>query len=130
MVVLYVILGLVAFIAIYLIVLYNALVKKRNIVDEAFSTMDVYLKQRWDAVPNLVETVKGYAKHEAGVLEGIVKLRTGVSYDNMSTNEKVEANKQLSQGLGKLFAVAEAYPELKSNSNFQDYIRYDSGRYH
>lgn len=117
----WIILGAVVLVIIvYLISLYNSLVRKRNSVEEAFSTMDVYFKKRWDAIPNLVETVKGYAKHEAGLLENIVKLRTGVTYDSMTTNEKIEANKQLSAGLGKLFAVAESYPDLKSNTNFQD----------
>ena len=102
----------------WLIGLYNKLVRQRNVVEEAFSTMDVYLKQRWDAIPNFVEIVKGYAKHEAETFEKVVKLRSG--YNNMSTNEKIEANKELSQGLGRLMAVAEAYPELKANSNFQD----------
>lgn len=109
----------VVLIILYVISLYNSLVKKRNNVEEAFSTMDVYLKQRWDYVPNLVETVKGYAKHEADTLEKIISMRTG-SYDSMSIDEKIEANKKLSQGIGKLFAVAEAYPDLKANSNFQD----------
>lgn len=103
----------------WLIGLYNTLVRQRNAVEEAFSTMDVYLKQRWDAVPNFVEIVKGYAKHEAETLEKIIQIRSA-SYNSMSTNEKIEANKQLSQGLGKLLAVSEAYPDLKSNSNFQD----------
>lgn len=117
----WIILGAVLLVIIvYPISLYNSLVRKRNSVEEAFSTMDVYLKKRWESIPNLVETVKGYAKHEAGLLENIVKLRTGVTYDSMTTNEKIEANKQLSAGLGKLFAVAESYPDLKSNTNFQD----------
>ena len=98
---------------------YNKLVKKKNECEEAFATMDVYLKQRWDAVPNFVEIVKGYAKHEAETLNSIISLRTS-SYNKLSTNEKIEANKQLSQGLGKLLAVAEAYPDLKSSANFQD----------
>ena len=104
---------------VYIISAYNSLVKKRNSCEEAFATMDVYLKQRWDTVPNFVEIVKGYAKHEAETLNNIVSLRTR-SYDSMSTNEKIEANKQLSQGLGKLFAVAEAYPDLKASANYQD----------
>jgi len=103
----------------YFIAKYNTLVRKKNECEEAFATMDVYLKQRWDVVPNFIEIVKGYAKHEAETLNNIVKLRTD-SYESLSTNEKIEANKQLSQGLGKLLAVAEAYPDLKSSANFQD----------
>lgn len=106
-------------VVLYVVGLYNKLVKKKNDCEEAFSTMDVYLKQRWDAVPNFVETVKGVMKHEKDILKDITELRTK-SYDNMSTKEKIEANKQLSSGLGKLLAVAEAYPELKTNENFKD----------
>ena len=111
--------AIVLIIVVYLIGIYNSLVRQRNTVEEAFSTMDVYLKKRWDAIPNFVEIVKGYAKHEAETLEKIIKLRAG-SYDSMSTNEKIEANKELSRGLGKLLAVAEAYPDLKANSSYQD----------
>ena len=111
--------AVVASIVGFFIAKYNSLVKKKNECEEAFATMDVYLKQRWDSVPNFVEIVKGYAKHEVEALKEITSLRTN-SYGSMSTSEKIEANKQLSQGLGKLLAVAEAYPELKSNSNFQD----------
>ena len=104
---------------VYVIALYNNLVKRRNECEEAFATMDVYLKQRWDAVPNFVETVKGVMKHEKDLLKDITELRTK-SYDSMSTKEKIEANKQLSSGLSKLLAVSEAYPELRTNENFKD----------
>ena len=103
----------------YLISLYNSLVKMRNTVEEAFSTMDVYLKQRWDLVPNLVETVKGYAKHEKDTLTQVLAARSG-AYTNMSTEEKIAANKKLTEGLGRLFAVAEAYPQLQANESFQN----------
>lgn len=104
---------------VYLISLYNSLVKMRNIVEEAFSTMDVYLKQRWDLVPNLVETVKGYAKHEKDTLTQVLAARAG-AYTDMSTEEKIAANKKLTEGLGRLFAVAEAYPQLQANESFQN----------
>lgn len=104
---------------VYLISLYNSLVKMRNIVEEAFSTMDVYLKQRWDLVPNLVETVKGYAKHEKDTLTQVLAARAG-AYTDMSTEEKIAANKKLTEGLGRLFAVAEAYPQLQANASFQN----------
>ena len=103
----------------YLISLYNSLVKMRNTVEEAFSTMDVYLKQRWDLVPNLVETVKGYAKHEKDTLTQVLAARAG-AYTDMSTEEKIAANKKLTEGLGRLFAVAEAYPQLQANESFQN----------
>ena len=111
--------AVVASIVGFFIAKYNGLVKKKNECEEAFATMDVYLKQRWDSVPNFVETVKGYAKHEVESLKEITSLRTN-TYNNMSASEKIEANKQLSQGLGKLLAVAEAYPDLKSSENFKD----------
>ena len=81
--------------------------------------MDVYLKKRWDLIPNIVETVKGYAKHEKSTLEEVINLRNS-SYDKMNTNDKVETNNKLSQGISKLMAIAESYPELKANENFKD----------
>lgn len=98
---------------------YNSLVRCRNKVEEAFATMDVYLKQRWDLVPNLVETVKGYAKHEKTLLEEIVKMRNG-SYNKMSNEEKLEANSQLTRGISKIMALAEDYPELRASDNFKE----------
>lgn len=114
-----VIVAIVLVILFYVLTTYNGLVGSKNIVDEAFSTMDVYLKKRWDLIPNLVETVKGYAKHESETLEKVVALRNG-AYNNMSVDEKMEVNKQLSSGISKLIAVAESYPDLKANQNFTD----------
>lgn len=104
-------------ILIWVISTYNSFIKLRNRVEEGFSTMDVYLKKRWDLVPNLVETVKGYMKHENSTLKEIVKLRKG-DYDSMSEDEKIKTSNKLSSSLGKLFALAEDYPELKSNESF------------
>ncbi len=98
---------------------YNSFVRLNNRVEEAFSTMDVYLKKRWDLIPNIVETIKGYAKHEKSTLEEIVKLRSE-AYDSMDINGKVDANTKLSQGITKLLAIAEQYPDLKANENFKD----------
>jgi LemA protein len=84
---LYVIIGILALIIIYVLVQYNSFIKLSNTVKEAFSTMDVYLKKRWDLIPNLVEVVKGYVKHESSVLEEVVKLRN-LSYDKMSLADK------------------------------------------
>ena len=81
--------------------------------------MDVYLKKRWDLIPNIVETVKGYAKHEKETLEEIVNLRNGL-YEKMNDAAKVDVNNKISQGLGRLMAIAESYPELKANENFKD----------
>ena len=107
----------VVILAFWLISAYNNFVKMKNKIEEAFATMDVYLKKRWDLVPNLVNTVKGYAEHEKSTFDAITKLRSK-SYDSMSANEKVETNQALGGMLGTLISTAEAYPELKANQNF------------
>lgn len=115
----YIIIGIVVLLIIYIIALYNSFVQLNNKVDEAFSTMDVYLKKRWDLIPNIVETVKGYAKHEKETLEKVISLRNS-AYENMSDEEKIKANEQLTSGINKIMALAEAYPDLKANKNFKD----------
>ena len=119
MMVIGIILGIIAIILIYVFTTYNGLIRLRNKVEEGFSTMDVYLKKRWDLIPNLVETVKGYAKHEKETLDEVMKVRAG-SYDGMSDDEKIDANNKLSQNITKLLAVAENYPDLKANDSFRD----------
>lgn len=98
--------------------MYNNLVGLRNRVKNSYSQIDVQLKRRNDLIPNLVETVKGYASHEKGVLEEVTKARTSVM-NASSIEESSTANNQLTGALKSLFAVAENYPELKANSNFQ-----------
>ena len=115
--ILYVVIVVIAVLVIYLIVQYNGFVKTNNIVKEAFSTMDVYLKKRWDLIPNLVEVVKGYAKHEKETFNQITSLRTN-SYDRMPMDKKINVNQQLGQVITKIMAIAENYPELKANENF------------
>ena len=110
---------IVVLLIIYLISTYNTFVRLRNSVREAFSTMDVYLKKRWDMIPNIVNTVKGFAKHEKETLEGVIKLRNG-AYDSMSPEEKIATNQELSRGITKIMALAEDYPDLKANTNFMD----------
>lgn len=102
---------------IYVLVQYNSFIKLTNLVVEAFSTMDVYLKKRWDLIPNLVEVVKGYAKHESTVIEKVVQLRN-LNYDNLSLENKIDTNYKLAGELSKIIAVAENYPDLKANQNF------------
>lgn len=115
----YIILGLVILIAFYAVGGYNTLVSLRNQVEEAFSTMDVYLTKRYDLIPNLVETVKGYAKHERETLEAVISARNKAV--NATTMEgKIEAENAMSGVIGRLFALAEAYPDLKANTNFLD----------
>ena len=117
--------GWIALIAVVVIVVlwfistYNRFVSLRNRVEEAFSTMDVYLKKRYDLVPNLVETVKGYAKHESATLENVVKARN-MAMGAQTLEERAQGENMLSGTLKSLFALAESYPELKANTNFMD----------
>ena len=115
----YIIIAIIVLIIIYAFALYNSFVKLNNKVKEAFSTMDVYLKKRWDLIPNIVETVKGYAKHEKDTLKEVVELRNS-AYDKMSDDEKIKTNEKLSSGISEIMALAEAYPDLKANENFKD----------
>lgn len=114
-----IIVAVVIIIGLMFLSIYNKFVRLRNDVEEAFATMDVYLKKRFDLLPNLVETVKGYAIHEKEVLENIVKARSAVS-NATDTEERVNGENQISSTLKTLFAVAEAYPDLKANTNFQE----------
>ena len=116
---LYIIIAVVVVLLLLIFRTYNSFVKLNNKVEEAFSTMDVYLKKRWDLIPNIIETVKGYTKHEKNTLEEVISLRNS-SYDKMNANDKVEVNNKLSQDIIKLMAIAESYPELKANENFKD----------
>ena len=99
--------------------MYNGFIRLKNNCDEAFATMDVYLKKRYDLIPNLVETVKGYAAHEKETLERVVAARNMAQ--GASTPEEKAAGESMLQGtLKSLFAVAESYPDLKANQNFMD----------
>lgn len=115
----YILLAIVVILVIYAIGAYNGFVRQRNGVEEAFSTMDVYLKKRFDLIPNLVETVKGYAKHESETLEAVIAARNKAA--SASTDEsRLQAEGDLSQVMGRLFALTESYPDLKANTNFID----------
>lgn len=114
-----VIVVLVALLGIYLGATYNSLVKLKNSVEEAFATMDVYLKKRWDLIPNIVASVKGYAKHEAETLENVIASRNG-RYQDLTAEEKVTANNQLSKSLSGFNVLMEQYPDLKANQTFLD----------
>ena len=112
-----VILGILALLVIYVISVYNKLVNSRNKVENQWSQIDVQLKRRADLIPNLVETVKGYAKHEEGTLTKVIEMRNK-AVNASSVNEKVEANNELTGALSRLMVIAEAYPDLKANQNF------------
>ena len=102
---------------IYSITTYNKLIKMKENVDNAWSQIDVQLKKRYDLIPNLVETVKGYATHEKETLSRVTEARASVG-SARNTQEAVEANNQLSSALARLLIVSEKYPELKANTNF------------
>lgn len=112
-----IVLIVVALLIVWLIAVYNDLIKSRNRVDEAWSDIDVQLKRRYDLIPNLVETVKGYAGHENQVFTKVTEARSQ-AMQAKSIDEKGKAENMLSQTLKSLFAVAEAYPELKASTNF------------
>lgn len=117
--VLYVVLGLAVVVGLFAMAVYNSLIVLRNKVDEGWSDIDTQLKRRWDLIPNMVETVKGYAKHEKGVFEEVTKARSQ-AMQAKTPEEHAQAENMLSSTLKSLFAVAENYPELKANQNFMD----------
>lgn len=98
---------------------YNGFIQSKNLVEEAWSTIDVQLKKRYDLIPNLVETVKGYTKHESETLEKVVAAR-GAAMAASSGAEKIAAEKELNASLRSIFVLQESYPELKANTNFID----------
>lgn len=110
----YIIIGIIVILLIYILITYNSFINSRNLVKEAFSTMDIYLKKRWDLIPNLIEVVKGYSKYENETLTKITSLRSS-SYDELTMNNKIDINEELSKCLSNIFAVSENYPELKAN---------------
>lgn len=110
----YIIVGIIVILLIYILITYNSFINSRNLVKEAFSTMDIYLKKRWDLIPNLIEVVKGYSKYENETLTKITSLRSS-SYDELTMNNKIDINEELSKCLSNIFAVSENYPELKAN---------------
>lgn len=108
----------VVLIALWIMSTYNSLVQLRNRVKDQWAQIDVQLKRRFDLIPNLVETVKGYAKHESETLESVIKARS--SYVSATTPEgQMKADGELTNAISKLFALTESYPELKANTNFQ-----------
>ena len=116
-IVIVIIVGLLLLAVFYVIGVYNKLVNARNKVKNQFSQIDVQLKRRADLIPNLVETVKGYAKHEEGTLTAVIEARNK-AVNVSDVNDKVVAENELTDALGKLFALVESYPDLKANENF------------
>ncbi len=113
----YIILGIIIILIIYTIAQYNGLVRLKNQAEEAWASIDVQLKRRYDLIPNLVETVKGYASHEKETLEKVIKARN-MAISAQNVKEKAEAENFLTGTLKSLFALSENYPNLKANENF------------
>jgi len=111
-------LGILGLVVLAVIVIYNRLIRLRNRTDNAWSQVDVQLKRRYDLIPNIVETVKGYAAHERQTFEDVVKAR-GAAQDATTVEQQAEAENMLTGALRRLFALAEAYPELRASENFQ-----------
>ena len=113
-----IVIAVVALIALLVGGIYNQLVRRRNEVDNAWSQIDVQLKRRLDLIPNLVETVKGYAAHEKTALEAVIAARNSAMSTGSSPHEQAAADNAVSSALRQLFALSEAYPDLKANQNF------------
>ncbi|MEK7110015.1 MAG: LemA family protein [Patescibacteria group bacterium] len=118
----YITIGILVLLVVYLVAQYNGFVVLKTRIQEALSGIDVQLKRRADLIPNVVETVKGYAKHEKSVFAEVTKARSSLMKAE-TPQEKAQADNMLTGALKSLFAVAEAYPELKANTNFQDLQR-------
>lgn len=117
----YVLLAIIVVVALYAVFIYNGLVRARQMAEEAWSGIDVQLKRRADLIPNLIETVKGYAAHERGTLEEVVELRNKAqAVPAGDVAGRAQAEGLLGQALGRLLALAEAYPDLKANQNFAE----------
>jgi LemA protein len=118
-------LGLIVALGGFLVVTYNGLIKLKNRVKEAWSDIDVQLKRRYDLIPNLIETVKGYAKHESETFEKVVEARSAAmsAQEGGNAQEQAEAENMLSSTLKSIFALSEAYPDLKANQNFLELQR-------
>lgn len=112
-----ILLVILAALVLYGVSVYNKLVRKRNNVEEGWSGIDVQLKKRYNLIPNLVETIKGYTKHEQETLENVIQARNQAQSAN-GISEQMAAEKQLNSSIGRLFAIAESYPDLKANTNF------------
>jgi LemA protein len=114
----FIILAVVALVVVLFVVLYNGLVRSRNQVDNSWSQVDVQLKRRLDLIPNLVETVKGYASHEKSTFEAVINARSAAMAAAPTPGAQSQADNVLSGALRQLFALSEAYPDLKANQNF------------
>lgn len=116
-----IIIGIIVVLGFLLVGIFNRFVKNKNVVKDGWSNIDVALKRRYDLIPNLVETVKGYAAHEKTTLQNVIKARnTAMAVPSDDINAQIKAENQLQQTLRSIFALGEAYPDLKANANFLD----------
>jgi LemA protein len=118
LIVLAVIIAIVVLVGLWAVITYNGLIRLRNLVQEAWQQIDVELTRRHDLIPNLVETVKGYATHERETLDAVVRARAAATAPGASVAQQAQQEGELSQALGRLMAITEAYPDLKANQNF------------
>lgn len=114
----WIIVAVIAVAIVWLIAVYNGLITLKNRTDEAWSDIDVQLKRRYDLIPNLIETVKGYAQHEQGTLQKVIEARNAAMSQSGNAEEKAKTENALSSTLKSIFALAENYPDLKANQNF------------
>lgn len=119
MIFLIIIVVILVLIAVYLVAQYNGLIKLKNRVEAAWAQIDVQLKRRYDLIPNLVETVKGYASHESDTLESVIQARN-MAMGATGAHDQAEAENMITGALKSIFALSEAYPDLKANENFRD----------
>lgn len=117
MTVIWIVVAILVLFALYVVVAYNGLVRRRNVIEGAWSQIDVQLQRRYDLIPNLVETVKGYAEHERGVFDEVTRARAD-AINAQGPAQQARAENVVTNALKSLFAVAEAYPDLKANQNF------------
>ncbi|MCR9171290.1 MAG: LemA family protein [bacterium] len=111
-------LGIVGFLLLVFVILYNSLVSRKNQVENAFASIDVYLKKRADQIPALVSAVKGYMKHESEVLTKITELRNQAKSNSLGTDDRVDVENGITDSMSRIMIAAEAYPDLKANENF------------
>ncbi|MBO4216012.1 MAG: LemA family protein [Bacteroidaceae bacterium] len=114
----YIVIGVLVVLAVLVLFTYNNLIQLRNKVKEAFSTMDVYLKKRYDLIPNLVDIVKGYAQHETDTLQEVTKMRVNAQKGDLDT--AIDSEVKIGDAIKSIFLVVEKYPDLKANTNFLD----------
>jgi LemA protein len=123
MIMLFIALGVPFFLILVYIIIYNGLVSRKNQVENAFASIDVYLKKRSDLIPSLVETVKGYMNHERDTLEGIAKLRSQTQSAQLGSDDKVVLENKITEGIGHVMLAVEKYPDLKASANFMQLQR-------